>query len=494
MGYNDSMSRSYILYLLFLFIACLPADAFAAGNDPFTQVFGVLALVVLAAVVGRFLAQRFGQSAVLGELVIGMVIGTIIYSMNAPAFLLIRHFDVVEQIVPYAFSHDLEWASAVTSALEQASLPAEVKKRLQEVFLSRDFPAYYYLARTELLFSSLGVLLLLFMVGLESSVRDMRTVGSSAFGVAIIGVVAPFGLGFGVSMLMFPGHGALNIAIFLGATLCATSIGITARVFRDMGALGLHEAKIVLGAAVIDDVLGLIILAVVTGIISTGSVQFGSVALIVAKSLVFLAAVIIFGSMLARHNVRFFSLLDRRGARLLYPFALLMVLSWMADQIGLAAIIGAFAAGLIIEEEHFEEAGCQDGHHDSVESIIAPIEAVFAPVFFVLMGMQVDVMTLADVRVLGAGLALSAVAVAGKVAGSVVLPKDVDRLIVGIGMVPRGEVGLIFAGVGKTIGILSNELFSVIIIMVLLTTLVTPPALAWAVRRKAANKSQISIP
>lgn len=473
--------------LLLLLLTILPTDAFAAGNDPSSQVFGVLALVVLSAVVGRFLATRFGQSAVLGELLIGMIIGAIIYSLNVPAFLLVRHYDVVEQIVPYAFSHDLEWASAVISALGQTTLAPDVKQRLQEVFLSPNFPAYYYLARTELLFSSLGVLLLLFMVGLESSVRDMRSVGGSALGVAIIGVVAPFVLGVSVTLMLFPGPEVRHVAIFMGATLCATSIGITARVFRDIGALSLHEAKIVLGAAVIDDVLGLIILAVVTGVISTGSVQAGAIAMIVGKSVVFFTAVVVFGSMLAQHNVRFFSLLDKRGTRLLYPFALLMVLSWIADQIGLAAIIGAFAAGLIIEEDHFSEAGCQDGHHDSVESIIAPIEAIFAPVFFVLMGMQVDVMTLADPRVLMAGLVLSVVAVIGKVAGAFVLSKGVDRMIVGIGMIPRGEVGLIFAGVGKTIGILTSELFSVIIIMVLMTTLVTPPLLTWAVRRKTAG-------
>lgn len=467
-----------------LMVFSTPSNAYAAGNDPFAQVFGVLALVVLAAVLGRFLAARFGQSAVLGELLIGIIIGAVIYSLNAPAFLLIRHFDIAEQIVPYAFSHDLEWAAAVKSALAQTALAPDIKQRLQDVFLSPDFPAYYYLARTELLFSSLGVLLLLFMVGLESSVRDMRAVGGSAIGVALVGVLAPFALGAGAALLLYPSSDMRNVAIFLGATLCATSIGITARVFRDMGMLSLREAQIVLGAAVIDDVLGLIILAVVTGIISTGVLQVGSAALIIGKSVFFLGAVIVFGAMIARHNVRFFSMLDCRGARLLYPFALLMVLAWIADQIGLAAIVGAFAAGLIIEEAHFEDAGCSDPHGGSVESIIAPIESIFAPVFFVLMGMQVDVMTLADPRVLMIGLAFSGVAIVGKMLAAMVLPVTVDRMIVGIGMVPRGEVGLIFAGVGKTIGILTSELFSVIIIMVLVTTLVTPPLLSWAIRRK----------
>ena len=156
----------------------------------------------------------------------------------------------------------------------------------------------------------------------------------------------------------------------------------------------------------------------------------------------------------------------------------------MGQRIGLATIVGAFAAGLIIEEEHFLSDQETQQKEASVESILAPLEGIFAPVFFVLMGMQVDVTTFADINVLLVGLALTIVAIIGKVAASLTLKKGDDKLIVGIGMIPRGEVGLIFASIGKALGVVNNELFSIIIIVVLLTTLVTPPMLTWAIERK----------
>jgi Kef-type K+ transport system membrane component KefB len=277
-----------------------------------------------------------------------------------------------------------------------------------------------------------------------------------------------------------------NVPIFMGATLGATSIGITARVFRDMNRLGTPEARIVLGAAVLDDILGLVVLAIVTGIIASGAFKIGSVALIMVKAVLFLSVVLIFGRYLLKHQIAFFARLDQSNVKLLYPFCLLLLLAWLADVMGLATIVGAFAAGLILTEESFRTH--QGGHfgNQSLEAIIAPLEGVFAPIFFVLMGMQVDIATLADSRVLLLGLSLSAVAVVSKVAAALPLAKGTDRLVVGLGMVPRGEVGLIFASIGRAMGILDLSLYSVVIIMVFFTTLITPPALKWAMDRGAS--------
>ncbi len=311
----------------------------------------------------------------------------------------------------------------------------------------------------------------------------------SSLGVAVVGVVAPFALGFGTAYLFLPRGAGFNAPIFIGATLCATSIGITARVFRDMNRLGTPEARIVLGAAVLDDVLGLIVLAVVSGVITSGAVQFSAAGMIVLKAVLFLGAVIVFGLTLQRKNIALFEKLDHSSAKLVYPFALLMLLAWAADAIGLATIVGAFAAGLILEERHFGAGGAGAHGAGSVESVIAPLEGIFAPVFFVLMGMQVDVETFLDWKVLLLGLAFTLVAVLGKLAAGLAAGRGLDRLTIGIGLIPRGEVGLIFAGIGRALGVLDDGLFSIIIIVVLLTTVATPPLLTWSVGRGRRHRA-----
>jgi Kef-type K+ transport system membrane component KefB len=331
------------------------------------------------------------------------------------------------------------------------------------------------------------VILLLFLVGLECSLEELLSVGGSAASVAVLGVVLPLMLGLLTTWWLMPESPNLNVPIFMGATMCATSIGITARVFRDMNRLGTPEAKVVLGAAVLDDILGLIVLAVVTGIIASGTFRVSTMALIILKAGLFMGAVILFGTYLLKYQIAFFARLDRSNVKLLYPFCLLLLLAWLADVMGLATIIGAFAAGLILKEDCFVvHQDCHFGNRP-LEAIMAPLEGVFAPVFFVLMGLQVDISTLADPQVLLMGLILSAVAVVTKVVAALPLNKTFNRLAVGFGMVPRGEVGLIFAGIGRVMGILDISMYSVVIIMVLLTTLITPPCLKWALERRSGN-------
>jgi Kef-type K+ transport system membrane component KefB len=460
-------------------------DTHAAGHgDPFARVFEVFAIILICAVVGRYGARKLNQSPVLGELLIGIIVGAIIYELGGPAITIIRHNDLVQDLAHKVLAENIAYKQAVHETLEESGLPESTTVRIERVLLSDHFRVHNRLSNSILLFSSLGVILLLFMVGLESSVSEMKEVGGSASGVAVIGVVAPFVLGYLTTILLFPEGTDPNVPTFVGATLCATSIGITARVFKDMNKLGLGEAKIVLGAAVMDDVLGLIVLAIVTGIVTTGSVEFTAIGAIFLKASLFLGAVVYFGMKFLRSHIRFFAILDRSNVRLIYSFGLLMLLAWLADLIGLATIVGAFAAGLIMEEKHFLMEKISARGKESVESLMAPLEGIFAPVFFVLMGIQVDVGTFLNMQVLVAGLALTVVAIIGKVAAAAVLKKGTDKFIVGFGMVPRGEVGLIFASIGKSLGVLDSNMFSVIIIVVLLTTLVTPPLLKWAIDRK----------
>ncbi|HJQ97042.1 MAG TPA: cation:proton antiporter [Candidatus Polarisedimenticolaceae bacterium] len=338
--------------------------------------------------------------------------------------------------------------------------------------------------------AEIGVLILLFEVGLESTVRQMLRVGVSSLAVAVLGVVAPFALGWAVAAWLLPDH-SLYLHMFIGATLCATSVGITARVLRDLGESQSDEARIVLGAAVIDDVLGLVILAVVTGVVtaadSGGTMSFASVGIILAKAVAFLFGALWLGLLLFPRFLVLAARLKAPGAALAFGLTFCFVLSWAAHAIGLAPIVGAFAAGLILEDVHFKELR-EKGEHPLEESI-HPISAFLVPIFFVLMGMHTDLRAFADASVLALAAALTLAAIVGKQACSLGVAGGADRLSVGIGMIPRGEVGLIFASMGLALSVRGEPLvdaaiYSAIVIMVIVTTLVTPPALKWSLARR----------
>jgi Kef-type K+ transport system membrane component KefB len=279
--------------------------------------------------------------------------------------------------------------------------------------------------------------------------------------------VIPFAAGF---MLMhWFGHPVL-VSVFVGATLTATSVGITARVFADLGRLQDTAAKVVLGAAVVDDILGLIILAVVTGIAQTGSVSAPSVVMLSAKAVIFLVVAILIGVRLAPVLVRWIGRMRARGTLIVYSVIFAVALAAVADLIGLATIIGAFAAGLVLATtERREHIGAR----------IKPVADLLVPVFFVTIGMKVQPSMLnpfAEHAQFGAALVLTAVAVASKLStGLAVYQPAVRRWPVGVGMVPRGEVGLIFAGTGLATGVIAQDLYSALVVVVMLTTFVAPP-------------------
>ena len=404
--------------------------------EPIASLALWLVIILLAARLGGEIAVRFGQPAVLGELAAGIILG------------------------------NLRWAGI---------------EFLEPI---KHAPSIDMLA-------SLGVLLLLFEVGLESTVTQMMKVGLSAALVALIGVVTPFALGWIVTAWLLP-NAALYVHIFLAATLTATSVGITARVLKDLGRSTSDEARIILGAAVIDDVLGLIVLAAVVGIIkassSSESFSYLPLSAIILKAVVFLVGAIAVGVLATPTVFRIVAKLRGRGALLVSGLTFCLFLSWLAAIAGLAPIVGAFAAGLVLEELHsraFVERG-----EKSLEELIEPISSFLTPIFFVLMGMRTDMGSFSEFQTVGLAAALTVVAIVGKQACSLgVIGKGIDRLSVGIGMVPRGEVGLIFAGVGLKLShdshpIISATTFSAIVVMVIATTLITPPALKWSLARR----------
>jgi Na+:H+ antiporter len=315
--------------------------------------------------------------------------------------------------------------------------------------------------------------------------------------VATVGVIAPFALGWGLGALLLP-DASVYVHAFLGATLTATSVGITARVLQDLGKTDTPEARIILGAAVIDDVMGLVILAVVSGAITAASsgepLSYASVAVILAKAVAFLVGALVVGSRLSPVVFRIASRLQARGVLLALALSWCFLLSWLASVIELAPIVGAFAAGLVLERVHYR--GFVDKGEHELEELVAPIAAFLVPVFFVVMGMRTDLASFADGRVLGLAAALTVAAVIGKqVCGLAVVGGGVDRITVGLGMIPRGEVGLIFANMGMALvlggtPIVTPPLYSAIVVMVIVTTLVTPPALKWSLGRRGVDSSR----
>jgi len=342
--------------------------------------------------------------------------------------------------------------------------------------------------------AGVGVLILLFQVGVESTVAEMLHVGLSSFVVAALGVIAPFALGWGVGAWLLP-DASVYAHAFLGATLCATSVGITARVLQDLGASRSPVARIVLGAAVIDDVIGLIVLGVVSGAIVSAargeSYSFAAVARTATAAGIFLVGAIVLGRTAVPRLFAAGALLKARGVLLTMSVSLCFFMAWLASIVGLAPIIGAFAAGLILEDAYFRDYASRG--ELGVEQLVQPISDLLVPVFFVLMGLRTDLRTFADPALLALAICLTVAAIIGKQACSLgVVTRGVNRLAVGIGMIPRGEVGLIFANVGLGLSfddqpVMSRATFSAVVFMVVVTTMITPPALKWSLERKRSE-------
>lgn len=405
-----------------------------------------IAVILVVGKLGGEIFERLGQPAVLGELIAGIVLGN---------------------LVLIGFS----WPETLRTN--------EIMAGLAEI----------------------GVIILLFEVGLESDLKEMIEVGWSSLVVAVLGVIAPFLLGWAVSAYFLPTEDRL-VHIFIGATLCATSVGITARVFKDLNKLSTREARIILGAAVIDDVLGLLILAVVAGAIaattSGHSLSLLSVVYIAGKAVLFLAAAVLLGLLAVPRILRGAGKLETRGVLLTLAVSFCFLLSWAALLVGLAPIVGAFAAGLVLDDVHYHREG-QAVERD-LRELLQPVSTILVPIFFVMMGLKVDLSLFAHTEVLGFAIALTIVAIVGKQVCAVgVVQRGINRVAIGLGMIPRGEVGLIFAGVGATLllpdssgqfqPVIGPATFGALVIMVILTTLVTPPLLKWVLTRKVGSRS-----
>ncbi len=454
-------------------------DAAAGHGDPVAPILLVLVLIGMGASLGGQWMRKIGQPAVLGELLIGVLVGNVAFFIHEPIISVLREGETMNKIAEVALTQDL----SASDAARQVITDPEHAERLAALLRGPDAHMAVSVQQFVDHLSRVAVIVLLFLVGLETSVHEMRKVGATSTIVAIIGVVAPFLLGIGVVALLEP-EAPLGNDIFIGAILTATSVGITARVFRDLRQVERTEAKIILGAAVIDDVLGLIILAVVSGLVVTGTISFASVSAISLKALTFLVGAIGIGVWLSPRLVKALAKTDIENVKLFFGLGFAFFLSWLASQFGLATIVGAFAAGLVLEEFFLDEL---KGH--SLRDLLSPLESLIVPVFFVLMGMQVKLETFRDPGVILMAAVLTVAAIIGKVVAGFGCPSSLDRLSVGLGMMPRGEVGLIFASIGKGLGVVSDALFSAVVIMVMVTTFLTPPLLKITLARSREKKN-----
>jgi len=322
--------------------------------------------------------------------------------------------------------------------------------------------------------AEIGVVLLLFSVGLETRLDDLKKVGRSALLVGVLGVAVPFALGSAWA------HAAgfdWSKSLFIAAAFVATSAGITARVLQELGALARVESRVILGAAVIDDILAMLLLGVVVALQAGGEIHVGQLAVVLLEAVGFLAVIGWVGTRVMRRKSHWLEKPASPLAPLTIVLALCLGLAFLSTRFGLAAIIGAFLAGMIAAETTQRE---------TLEHQTQPLLALLTPFFFVLTGSKIDLAELASAEALGMLAVVTLIAIVSKFIGGFLGALSLGKrgaAIVGVGMVPRGEVGVVIASLGLSAGVFSPRTYAVIVAMSLLTAMITPPILAWQLRR-----------
>ncbi len=427
----------------------LPLAAEVSAENSSLVLAGVLlslVVIYLASKVGGEIANRFGFPPVLGELVGGVIVG-----VSA------LHLIVFPDKDPTGSSSLIMQFLQLTGGLTPEATP--------EVFAAT--------SEVVSVLAELGVIILLFEVGMESDLRELVKVGGMATLVAVVGVTVPFVLGTVGAILLF--HVPNIPAIFAGAALTATSIGITSKVLSEIGQLSSKEGQIILGAAVIDDILGIIVLAVVASLAKTGEVDVTNVVYLILSSSGFLLGAILLGKVFNTLFIKVSKSFQTRGNLVVPAFIFAFAMAYIGSAIHLEAILGSFAAGLILDETD---------EKNELQFQVVPIADLLMPAFFISVGAKTDLGVLnpaipANREGLVIALFLITVAILGKVVTGFVVFGDpnLNRLAIGVGMIPRGEVGLVFAGIGTSSGVLSEALNAAIIMMVIITTFLAPPLL-----------------
>lgn len=436
--------------------------------DPVAPVILWVTLIFFCGVMGRFIAKRYNQPGVLGELLMGVLVGNLCYYSGLQLAVVLREGSSL-----FSIMGDLLSGLSLPQAVHAVVPDTYNANQIITALSGHDGMELVKVAYIVDIFSRYGVMFLLFMVGLESSIAELKHTGRQSVQVALIGVFAPMALGLLVTYYLLP-QASFQADLFVAATLSATSIGITARVLKDLQQLHSREAKTILGAAMIDDILGLIILAVVSSLVIKGVIDLFQISQVIAQAVMFFFASIMLGPWVLRKMVRLLQPLQLWEIKLFTAFLFLMSLAWLASIVQLATIIGAFVAGLIIHDGFFELDEQNDKPVLTVQNLVTPLEAILAPLFFMLIGIQVKIETFLDWHVLVIAAGLLFAAIVGKLLSGLGAKRGDDRLLIGIGMLPRGEVGLVFASIGRVLGVISDQLFSAIILMIIVTTFIAP--------------------
>ncbi|MGE5152614.1 MAG: cation:proton antiporter [Bdellovibrio bacteriovorus] len=438
---------------------------------PFGDVMLELALLLTMVVVARWITSRLRQPAVLGELMIGVLVGNLGYWLGLPFFTFVMSYGAASPVFDQVWQGGVSATQAATQVFGAAELAPggrghEVLQLLSGVHALTNVNRGMSLW----LFSSLGTILLLFHVGLKTGAQQLRRVGAHAARVAVAGVLGTVAVAL-VAIWLTPVELSAAGRFFVAATLSATSIGVATRVLEDIGQADSPEGRVILGACVLNDLIALVMLALAIELVVAGRLDLPAVAWLLASSSLLLGSIVLMGDRLGRPFARQLNRIEPVEVRFLAPLAFAFLLGWLCSSLGLSGTVGGFAAGLILAD---------DALRDKTKEMLVPLIAVFTPIFFLLIGMQVNLAVLLRWHTLLLTFVLLAAAVLGKLPAALAAGPDVDRASVALGMLPRGEVALVFVSVGRSLGVIDDALFAALVAVIILLAFGSGLTLKWA--------------
>ncbi len=448
-------------------------------TDPFSFILMEFGFIVILALIGHALSKHYRLPNMLGELVIGVLTGNILYWLDwSPVFYILMHLGDAGTIFKSVWTSHLSVAETVTHYyVPNQSYTKEFVDRLAAVFTSNQSPGLVLLGVALWMFSNFGVFLLLFKLGLETKTEKIiKAADPLAFLVSVTGTLVPFLLGLSASVWLLP-ESKISEHIFIAAALCTTSAAITTSIFSRLKKLHTREAQIVIHAAFLDDIFGVFFLSYITDIVLGETLNVSEIIILFFYSSFVFVGIIIAGKYLVRYIPKYYNF-DELHTRILIPILLVVIVSWLADLFGVGIISSAFIAGMILNNMSDKKR--------LISALITPLEKIFAPIFFVFVGMQVNLQQFVNPEILWLTIVLLIVAISGKVFAGFVTKQNINRLAIGAGMIPRGEAVLIFISIGKILGVIDDSMFSIITVIVLITNFVAP----WTINRFYIIKSQ----
>ena len=440
--------------------------------NPFSFILLEFGLITILALVGHILSRHYRLPNVLGELLIGIIAGNILYWLDwSPVFYMLMHMSDAGEVFKLIWTSDLSVADTVDKiySLNQSET-REFVNRLSEVFTSNKSPELVLLGVALWTFSNFGVFLLLFKLGLETKTEEIINAAEPlAFLVSVTGTIIPFFLGLAVSFWLLP-EASTSVHIFVAASLCTTSAAITSGMFIYLNKHQSREAKLVIHAAFLDDIFGMFFLSYITTVVMGETLNIFEIISLFFYSAMIFVGIIVLGKWTVRYIPQFYNF-DKSHTRILIPLIVVVLVGWLSDLFDIGVISGAFMAGMILNNMQDKK--------DLIRDLINPLEKIFSPIFFVFVGMQVNLKQFVNPEIIWITIVLLIAAVLGKAAAGFVTKQNINRIAIGLGMIPRGEAVLIFISIGKILGIVNDSIFSIITVIVLATNFIAP----WAIKK-----------